>query len=230
MASIHPAKPGHRASDAAFEHLRESIVSLEFPPGSALSDRDLCETLNMSRTPVREALLRLANLGLVEIRPQAGTFVSRIRMEEVLEANFIRRELEGACAREAAKLITDGQRNELMFLIDQQKLDHSAKNLKVFSRLDIEFHSAIHTIAGNAMCRTIIRDVRMFVDRLRNLSLNRSADLPEIIADHLAIASALAKGDPDGAESAMNRHMDRVHRVAEALIKQYPEYFEKADA
>ena len=96
MASILPAKLGQRASDAAFEHLREAIVSLEFPPGSALSDRDLCETLNMSRTPVREALLRLANLGLVEIRPQAGTFVSRIRMEEVLEANFIRRELERA--------------------------------------------------------------------------------------------------------------------------------------
>ena len=80
-----------------------------------------------------------------------------------------------------------------MFLIDQQKLDHSAQNLKVFSRLDIEFHSAIHTIAGNSMCRTIIRDVRMFVDRLRNLSLHRPTDLPEIIADHLAIATALWK-------------------------------------
>jgi DNA-binding GntR family transcriptional regulator len=117
-----------------------------------------------------------------------------------------------------------------MFLIDQQKLDHSAQNLKVFSRLDIEFHSAIHTIAGNAMCRTIIRDVRMFVDRLRNLSLHRPTDLPEIVADHLAIATAMAKGDPDGAERAMNRHMDRVHRVAKTLIAQYPEYFEKTDA
>jgi DNA-binding GntR family transcriptional regulator len=230
MNSILPAQATRRASDSAFEHLREAIVGLELPPGSALSDRELCETLGMSRTPVREALLRLASLGLVEIRPQAGTFVSRIRMKEVLEANFIRRELEGACAREAAKLITDSQRNELMFLIDQQKLDHSAQNLKVFSRLDIEFHSAIHTIAGNAMCRTIIRDVRMFVDRLRNLSLHRPTDLPEIVADHLAIATAMAKGDPDGAERAMNRHMDRVHRVAKTLIAHYPEYFEKTDA
>ena len=230
MNSVLPAPATRRASDSAFEHLREVIVGLELPPGSALSDRELCESLGMSRTPVREALLRLASLGLVEIRPQAGTFVSRIRMKEVLEANFIRRELEGACAREAAKRLTDSQRNELMFLIDQQKLDHSAQNLRVFNRLDIEFHSAIHTIAGNAMCRTIIRDVRMFVDRLRNLSLHRPTDLPEIIADHLAIATALANGDPDGAERAMNRHMDRVHRVAKTLIAQYPEYFESSDA
>ena len=171
----------------------------------------------MSRTPIREALLKLANLGMVEIRPQAGTFVSRIRMKEVLEANFIRRELEGACVREAAKLITNSQRNELMFLIDQQKLDHSTQNPKVFSRLDIEFHSAIHTIAGNSMCRNIIRDVRMFVDRIRNLSLNRPMELLQIIADHFAIATALQKADPAGAERAMNSHMDRVHRVAKIL-------------
>jgi DNA-binding GntR family transcriptional regulator len=230
MSSIIPAQVTRRASDYAFEHLREAIVGLELPPGSALSDRELCETLSMSRTPVREALLKLANLGLVEIRPQAGTFVSRIRMKEVFEANFIRRELEGACVREAAKLITENQRNELMFLIDQQKLDHSAQNLKVFSRLDIEFHSAIHTIAGNAMCRTIIRDVRMFMDRLRNLSLYRPADLSEIIADHLAIAKALANGDPNGAERAMDHHMDRVRHVAKTLMAHYPDYFEKDDA
>jgi len=80
-----------------------------------------------------------------------------------------------------------------MFLIDQQKLDHSTQNPKVFSRLDIEFHSAIHTIAGNSMCRNIIRDVRMFVDRIRNLSLNRPMELLQIIADHFAIATALQK-------------------------------------
>jgi DNA-binding GntR family transcriptional regulator len=230
MSSVTPAHVTRRASDHAFEHLRAAIVSLELPPGSALSDRELCEALSMSRTPVREALLKLANLGLVEIRPQAGTFVSRIRMKEVLEANFIRRELEGACVREAAKVITENQRNELMFLIDQQKLDHSAQNLKVFSRLDIEFHSAIHTIAGNDLCRTIIRDVRMFVDRLRNLSLYRPADINEIIADHLAIAKALAKGDPEGAERAMDHHMDRVRHVAKSLMTQYPEYFEQDNA
>jgi hypothetical protein len=114
-------------------------------------------------------------------------------------------------------------------LIEQQKLDHSRQNAKVFSRLDSDFHGAIHTIAGNAMCRMIIRDVRMFVDRLRNLSLHRPADLDEILADHAAIAGALIEGDSQAAEREMNRHMDRVGRVAKTLISQYPEYFEKAD-
>jgi GntR family transcriptional regulator, rspAB operon transcriptional repressor len=229
MSSIFPAQMARRASDSAFEHLRDAIVGLELPPGSALSDRDLCEKLNMSRTPVREALLRLSNIGLVEIRPQSGTFVSRIRMAEVHEANFIRRELEGACAREAAKVISASQKKELVFLIEQQKLDHSKQNAKVFSRLDGDFHAAIHTIAGNAMCRMIIRDVRMFVDRLRNLSLHRPADLDEILVDHTAIAQALIDEDSRAAEREMNRHMDRVDRVAKTLIAQYPEYFERAD-
>ena len=215
-----------RASDSAFAYLRDAIVGLELPPGAQLSDRELCERLEMSRTPVREALLRLANIGLVEIRPQAGTLVSKIRMREVLEANFIRRELEGACAREAAKVITDSQVNELRFLIDQQSLDHSTQSPKVFGRLDVEFHGAIHTIAGNTMCRTIIRDVRMFVDRLRNLSLHQSADIDEIISDHRAVGKALADRDPEKTERTMNRHMDRVHRVAKSLIARYPEYFE----
>jgi len=229
MSSIFPPQAVRRASDSAFEHLRDAIVGLELPPGAALSDRELCEQLSMSRTPVREALLRLANIGLVEIRPQSGTFVSRIRMAEVHEANFIRRELEGACVREAAKVINASQKKELIFLIEQQKLDHSRQNAKVFSRLDSDFHGAIHTIAGNAMCRMIIRDVRMFVDRLRNLSLHRPADLDEILADHAAIAGALIEGDSQAAEREMNRHIDRVGRVAKTLISQYPEYFEKAD-
>ena len=123
MSSIFPPQAVRRASDSAFEHLRDAIVGLELPPGAALSDRELCEQLSMSRTPVREALLRLANIGLVEIRPQSGTFVSRIRMAEVHEANFIRRELEGACVREAAKVINASQKKELIFLIEQQKLE-----------------------------------------------------------------------------------------------------------
>jgi DNA-binding GntR family transcriptional regulator len=69
----------------------------------------------------------------------------------------------------------------------------------------------------------------MFVDRLRNLSLHRPADLDEILADHAAIAGALIEGDSQAAEREMNRHMDRVGRVAKTLISQYPEYFEKAD-
>jgi DNA-binding GntR family transcriptional regulator len=219
-----------RASDAAFEYLRDAIVNLELAPGSALSDRELSDKLQMSRTPIREALLRLTELGLVEIRPQAGTRVSKIRMTEVLEAHFIRRELEGACAREAARVITEVQRSELLFLMDQQKLDHCAQNVRLFSRLDHEFHGAIHSIAGNRMCRVIIRDARMFMDRLRNLSLYEATARPEIIAEHSVIATALVSGDPDAAKLAMDRHMDRVQGVAKKLVAQYPEFFEKSGA
>jgi DNA-binding GntR family transcriptional regulator len=225
MVAIASPSPAPRSSDKAYAVLFERIMTLDLAPGAALSDREICDALGVSRTPVREALIRLTAIGLVMIQPRSRTFVSRISIKRALDANLVRRELEAACAREAAASATPAAGARLADLITQQGLAAARGDAKRFYALDVAFHAAIHDMAGNAICHAVIQDMRAVIDRIRHLSLSTDPETAEIIADHTAIVTAIRCGDSARADTAMRRHIDRVTRVTAELVQRFPDYF-----
>ncbi|WP_448206970.1 GntR family transcriptional regulator [Azospirillum sp. sgz302134] len=193
-----------------YRSLRADIVAMRRTPGEPIIEKHLAESFGVSRTPVREALLRLADEGLIEIFPQSGTFVSRIPMGALPEAVVIRTALEGTAVRHAAQRATRSQiavlRANLML---QQEMD-AAGDRNGFHDADEQFHSLISDIAGYPGLWGLAQQVKVQVDRYRRLTLPEPGRIAQVIAEHTAIVDAIADRDPDRAEQRMATHLDEL--------------------
>ena len=129
------------AREKAYKELRLRIVSLTLPPGSPLSENDLAEQLSVSRTPVREGLILLAEEGLVQVFPQLGTFVSRVDTERVADAQFVREAIEIASLKDAVTTRTDVDVAALRANLEQQSVD--GLDMDTFFELDEQFHQLL---------------------------------------------------------------------------------------
>ncbi|MDQ7775991.1 GntR family transcriptional regulator [Paracoccus aminovorans] len=203
--------------------LRQRIVGCELSPGTRLSEQEIADQYQLSRQPVREAFIRLTGDGLIEVRPQRGTFVTRIDLEWVLCTRFIRESVEADLARRAARRATPAQLQALFAQVAQQEQAADAAQL---ARLDEEFHAQLAAIAGKAMVWTHLQQIKIHLDRARHL-LTALIARDAIIAQHRAVAEAVASGDPDRAEAAIRLHLRRVLRDLPALLDLSPDYFTK---
>ncbi|HXP97672.1 MAG TPA: GntR family transcriptional regulator, partial [Telmatospirillum sp.] len=129
-----------RLADQLFDHLRDDIVSGVLPPGTPLAELDLCNRLGVSRTPVREALIKLADIKLVNIYPQRGTFVAPISAEAFRSAQFIREHLECALLSEAVRHIDATSLRELNEIVERQKQAVAINSRDAFYEQDEAFH------------------------------------------------------------------------------------------
>jgi GntR family transcriptional regulator, rspAB operon transcriptional repressor len=202
--------------------LKRKILSLALKPNEALSEKDLATRLGVSRTPVREALIRLADEALVDIFPQRGTLVSPIRIAEVLEAQFLREALEAAVVRRAAEDPSPRLLDEMAALLTRQQRAAKGADPEEFMRLDEMFHSAISE--GVAMPRAwrLIQSVKGQMDRVRFLSLPNKSHLLLLTEQHAEIFHAVEAKDPDRAEAAMRHHLKEVLQTIHALADEMP--------
>lgn len=198
------------------DELRERIALGHFPMGSRLSDKDLAGQLRVSRTPVREALLQLVSERLVVMRPQRGTFVFDPGEEEVRELCELRGVLEAGAAR---ILAARGDRQAVALLAQQAVLAGRALARRDYAeceRLDTHFHELLVAGCGNGM---LAQGYRALADRVRALRRRLPASRERIangIAEHAAIAKALARGDGEEAARLIGRHVDHVRRLLSA--------------
>lgn len=225
------------ASARIHADLRDEIITMALAPGVALQEKQIALAYGVSRTPVREAILKLADERLVDIFPQYGTFVSRISVPEVRDAMVIRNALERTAVREAAARVAataDRDRRSLVeplnALIRQQRAAHRASALADFHAADEAFHQAISDLAGHPNIWRVIRQEKAHVDRCRLLTLPSQERRTSVIAEHAAVAEAIAAGDADRAEAAMAAHLGRVIPGVAELVASYPDYFEAAPA
>ncbi|BAF89339.1 regulatory protein [Azorhizobium caulinodans ORS 571] len=209
--------------------LREQIIGMEIAPGSALQEKQIALACGVSRTPVREALLKLADERLVDIFPQYGTFVSRISVPAMHDAMVIRDALERAAVRGAAIAATDAAIARLRNILTEQRTTHEAGHLTAFHAADETFHQAIAEIAGHPNLWRVVRQEKAHVDRCRILSLPSPSRRIDVMADHEAIFEGIASRDPDKAEAAMRAHLDQVLPSVGMLVKAHPGYFEGVD-
>lgn len=209
-------KPRSTAQNV-FELLRRDIVFGVLRPLEPIRENELAERLGVSRTPVREALLRLANLGLVEIFPQSGTRVSPIRLEKVRAAQFIREAVEVEVVRRACRTATDAHFAEIRNLIEDQVVAAGRNDLRRLFELDEEFHRSIHKAADLLAVADELDDLKVHQNRLRYVSVHwpRSAD--SIIAEHRLILEALRRRDEEQAAAAMTTHLRAVLPVLDQV-------------
>ena len=210
--------------------LREAIVETRLRPGQALSEAEIAAGYGVSRQPVRETFIRLRELGLVQIMPSRGTFVTRISAREVLNARFVREAIECAVARLAARLIDGEGRRRLDAAIADQAAAAAAGDAARFYALDETFHRTIAAIADCDYAARVIEDVRVQLDRVRFLSLPQATPLGTLVAQHSAIAAAIAGRDGDGAEAAMRAHLREILMSLPRLARANPDMFEDIDA
>lgn len=205
--------------------LRQRIICCELSPGTRLSEQEVADQYHLSRQPVREAFIRLAGEGLIEVRPQRGTFVTRIDLEWVLCTRFIRESVESDIVRLAAQRATATDGSALLAQIARQETAPDAASL---ARLDEEFHATLAGIAGKTMVWAHLQQMKMHLDRARHL-LTAIMPRDTIISQHRAVAQAIIAHDPDAAQAAIRLHLRRVlHDLPEALHLS-PDYFTKTE-
>ncbi len=206
-----------RLSETVYDRLRDQIVRTVLPPGRRIAENEIAEELSVSRTPVREALLRLADEGLVEIFPQSGIYVTPIRHAAVSEAQFVREHLECAVIQEAAARIDAAGIAALRATLVLQELAQKMRDLDGFYSLDERLHEQFSGIAGRDGVWRMIKHSKPHLDRVRWLSLPVAEHIPHLIRQHRAIVDAVSQHDPDIAAAALRVHLREVYRTIEQL-------------
>lgn len=210
-----------RLADQVYERLLGDIVRGLLPPGTPMAELDLCQRLGVSRTPVREALIKLADAGLVRILPQRGSFVAPISFEAFRSAQFIREHLECALLGEAVRYIDATSLRELTEIIERQEEAAAAGRSEAFYEHDEAFHDAIARLSRYDDVWTVIRQTKIHFDRVRHLTLVLDADhIPLLIEQHREILQGLANCNEGQAVAAMRRHLREVFRRANTVIAQ----------
>jgi GntR family transcriptional regulator, rspAB operon transcriptional repressor len=224
MARIEVAR-GASVRTQIYTLLRQAIVSLELTPGQALSDNELAGEYGVSRTPVREALIRLADDGLVEVVPQLGTYVSRISPLEVREAQFIREALELASLPGVAEHVTETDAAALRDLLDAQRTAAAEGDLRRWFELDEDLHRSLLEIAGHPGVWPVVQSAKAHMDRVRMLSLPEPAILADLIAQHADIVEHLLAGRGQQARTVMAGHLRLVLDHLVSFEVRHPDYF-----
>jgi DNA-binding GntR family transcriptional regulator len=200
---------------------------MQLEPGALLSENELAGRMGLSRTPIREALIRLRDERLVRIVPQRGTFVAPIRLQAVRDAQFVREALECAAVRLAAERATEDDVALLWANLDAQRRAQNADDYEAFWLLDEGLHERLSDLSGHGIASSLAQRARGHLDRVRRLSLPRGPYLQEMIAEHERVVAAVAEGDPDAAETALRHHLRMVLSELSRLRDEQPELFDK---
>ena len=205
--------------------LRDDIITMALKPGDVISESDIAGRYGVSRQPVREAFIRLAQQGLLLIRPKRATVVKKISPVGVRQSRFIRESIEVEIIRRVAGQPSDDAANVLTKLIADQEAASDAGDSRRFHTLDELFHRTLARLAGVEYAWQLIDDHKMQLDRVRYLTLGVSST-QRAIAEHKLIVEAVAKADPGAAETAMRAHLARAELLLNQTITDFPDYFE----
>jgi GntR family transcriptional regulator, rspAB operon transcriptional repressor len=214
------------ASRQVYRALRDAIIATTLAPGPRISENELAERLSVSRTPVREALIRLRDDRFVQIVPQLGTFVTRISLTALADAQFIRESLECAAVRLAAERADADDIAALRGLVLRQAEVSEHGDHERFALLDDEFHAALCELAGHSVAWEVAQRVKGHLNRVRRLSLPQPRYLEEMVSEHGQVVEALEQGDPDAAEAMLRHHLRMVLSALPAIRAQHPDYFD----
>jgi DNA-binding GntR family transcriptional regulator len=218
-------RPSARATVHA--ELRRRIIALDLPPGAPLSENELAAELGVSRTPVRESLILLGEEELVQVFPQLGTFVSRVDLQQVADAQFVREAVELASLRDAAERIDAGiDPAGLAALRDVLERQRAVEgDAEAFFPLDEEFHQTLLAVGGHAGAWRSVQSAKAHLDRARRLGLRTVSPVADLVAQHTAVVDALEAGDAGAAEAALRAHLRAVFADVELIRATSPDLF-----
>lgn len=205
------------------EYLREKILELELAPGTPLSRLELQKQFGLSQTPVRDALMRLEEEGLVTVYPQYATLVSKIDINLARQSHFMRRAVEQEIVYELASKPDRRFIDRLVGANAQLKTLVSSDEYGDFLRHDRAFHYILYEEAGLVDVWPVVRRHSGHIDRLRRLNLP-NVGKGRVVDNHDAIIEGLAAGDPERAEQAMKVHLSGTLSMVDSIVERYPDF------
>lgn len=208
-----------------YQTLRHAILSLACRPGEILRKPDICAALGVSRSPVADAVARLQAEGLVDVIPQAGTFVARFSMQEIREGAFLREAIEVAAIERVAPRITEAQLQRLRRNLTVQSALVADGDFPGFYALDAEMHGMLLSFTGFAKLAQVSETAWLHVDRARQLILPVPGRVQATLAEHAAILAALEARDPAAARDAVRLHLRQLITYLEPLERDRPDLF-----
>jgi DNA-binding GntR family transcriptional regulator len=213
-----------QAAPQVFERLRKLITSLALPPGSPLSRNELAEQFGVSSTPIRDALMRLEEEGLVEVFPHYATVVSRIDIRLAQQAHFLRQALELEIVKELALEHQGPLVDELNGAIVLQQKDAKAGDFEKFMTADNDFHQQLYAATGNQGLWDLVRSRSGHIDRLRRLHLPSPGKAQDILRHHKLIVKAIDACQPDEAQRQLRKHLSGTLGYLAEIRARFPEY------
>lgn len=212
------------ARSYALRLLTQNIISLELPPGSSVSENEISSQIQVSRTPVREALIELSKMGLIEIIPQRGSYVTKIDYALIEDSRFIRLALEDAIVKLACAQIDDTYIRQLEENLQRQKECIDSEDMLRFLEHDNEFHKLIFYSVGKEYAYEFLKPQMVHFDRLRTLTL-KSLKYQKNYEDHENLLYAIKRKDAELAGMIITRHLERLNFDKQALMEKYSDYF-----
>lgn len=209
-----------------YRHLREAIIRGELRPGQALSESEIGKRYSVSRQPVREAFIKLAEERLVSIQPQRGTFVIKISVADVLDARFVREVIEVAIAQEAALHAPPEKVKNLRDIIARQAQVPQGQ-YDLFIELDEAFHRELAYSVGHAHAWRVVESIKAQMDRVRYMSLDDATPITHILEQHTRIVDAIEAGDPIAASATMRSHLREIITSLPSIAEKNPDIFEQ---
>ena len=217
------AKENNR--DYALRILKENIINLELKPGSMISEQDIANELNLSRTPVHEALQELSTTKIIQILPQRGSYVSLIDLSLVDEAIFMRSTIEVAVAELACDKASEQDLISMEENLNLQKFFLEKQNIDKLFNLDDSFHKNLYKITNKLQCYQMIKTMNIHLDRIRALHLQYT-NPASVVDEHKQIFLALKNKDKSGVKILLNDHLTKLYSQENEIKKKFSNYFE----
>lgn len=211
--------------DYVYHTIKSQIMNGEIAPGTKLSEQEISKQLEVSRTPVREAFLKLNEEELLGVFPQVGTIVTKIDLKLVEEGRFVRENIEKAIVREAAETIDQDALLQVESNLTQQEFLLGKGSFQRLFELDDEFHQLLYKGCGKDRTWNMVKRMNIQFDRLRLLRLAVNTDWNIIVSQHRNIFEAVAAKDPELAEKAAMEHLQLVEVEKQQLKKENAEFF-----
>ena len=228
--------PRETGRDYALRILKDNIIRLELEPGSMVSENELSGALGLSRTPVREALIELAKVNIVEIYPQKGSRIALIDSHLVNQSFFMREMLESEIAKEVCQKATEDDLEKLHNSIRRQErfaestsmqnsaLESGTDQTISFMALDNQFHHLLYEIADKELVYRVVQEIVIHFDRIRNLTISYMTP-KAIIKQHKDILTALEEHDQLLASALVRKHLNYFRNIKQELYHEHPSYF-----
>lgn len=213
-----PHPPRELLADRAYVALRDRIVTLRIPPGAPIDEDQLGADLGMGRTPVREAIKRLALENLVTVFPRRGTFASEINITDLAHISDVRIVLEGHAAYRAAERITEAQRSELDELLEELGRSQGSDDGEALMALDARVHRLIYRCAGNPYLEETLGRYFNLSLRIWHLVLDRLPYLFARVHEHDDVLHAIAAGEPEHARDVLTDHISKFENEIRAVL------------
>ncbi|EJY57169.1 transcriptional regulator, GntR family [Alicyclobacillus hesperidum URH17-3-68] len=234
IAGISYGEAKKTLGEQAYESIREEILSLRLYPGQTVYESDFTRMLNMSRTPVREAVRALSMERLIEVLPQRGMKIALISERQVEETRFVRESLEVsavACLADKSGCpeVRANLEEALRRSLEEQRRCVQQEDAVRFLHADDQFHQVFLQVLGNITLASIVTQMRGHLNRVRMLSLFEPEAMIQLVREHEQIVEAVLSADTDQAARVMRAHLGRLMEDLPIVKARYPDYFDASN-